>query len=90
MDIILSGSEKKFFDRMQLIRAVLLDDTQPAQNESLDKLIIQTILYNRFLCSGLKPAQGDFDALTDDIHHYMQKSLEDFIVFIKEKSRRTN
>jgi len=85
MHIRYSDEEKKFFDRLQLIRNFFHSSAPSYKNESLEKLIIQNILHNRFSGSGVKPDQSEFDALADDIHYYMQKSLNDFIEFVKDR-----
>lgn len=91
MDIKLSSKEKQLFEKIQSIRD-FCNDSHAIPEEYLDHLMIKNILCNLFSKRAIKPVNGAFDALADDVDGYLKQSFEEFIEFLfdymhlKEKS----
>ncbi len=48
---------------------------------------LREILDHLFEKKGITPDTGEFDALADDIEDYIENSLEEFILFYKERQQ---
>ena len=81
MDIKLSDKERQLFDKIQNIRD-LCNDSPSLPEEYLDHLLIKNILCNLFSKRAVKPVNGAFDALADDVDCYLKQSFEEFVEFL--------
>ncbi|MBE9503593.1 MAG: hypothetical protein IME96_05405 [Proteobacteria bacterium] len=81
MEIKLSDKEKQLFEKIQSIRD-FCNDSHTLSEEYLDHLMIKNILCNRFSKKAIKPVNGAFDALADDVDCYLKQSFEEFVEFL--------
>ena len=80
MEIKLSDKEKQFFEKIEDVRA-LCNNSSDMPEEYFNNLMIKNILYNLLEKKSVNPVNGEFDALTDEIDYYLNRSFEEFVQF---------
>lgn len=82
MESIFTEDEKSIFIKIQSIRNGLAETG--LTSACIEKLFIKLMAINSLAESGIKPTQGEFEALVDDIETYIKKSFDEFVSYIKE------
>ena len=86
MELIFTEDEKNIFIKIQAIRNGLAETG--LTSSGVEKIFIKLMAINSLAESGVKPTQGEFEALVDDIETYIKKSFEEFVSYIGETQRR--
>ena len=85
MDLIFTEDEKNIFLKLQAIRNRIAETG--LTSSGVEKIFIKLMAINSLAESGVKPTQGEFEALVDDIETYIKKSFDEFVSYIMEAQR---
>ena len=82
MELIFTEDEKNIFLKLQSMRNRIVETG--LTSSGVEKIFIKLMAINSLAESGVKPTQGEFEALVDDIEAYIKKSFEEFVSYIRE------